>query len=56
MTRFLFRTIDFGASVVFMVFCAKVFSAHLFEDIRRGVSRRADPPELAKSWAQTPAE
>jgi hypothetical protein len=36
MTRFLFRTVDFGASIVFMALCAKAFGVHFYEDIVAG--------------------
>jgi hypothetical protein len=36
MTRFLFRTVDFGASIVFMALCAKAFGVHFYEDISAG--------------------
>jgi hypothetical protein len=40
MTRFIFRTIDFGASIVFMALCAKAFCVHFYEDLRRHPQRR----------------
>ena len=36
MTRLLFRTVDFGASIVFMALCAKAFGVHFCEDIFAG--------------------
>jgi hypothetical protein len=56
MTRFIFRAIDFGASIVFMALCAKMFGAHLYEDLRRHTPSRPTSSGFAKSWAQTPAE
>lgn len=39
MTRYVFRTIDFGASVVFMALCAKAFCAHFYKDVRWRLER-----------------
>jgi hypothetical protein len=49
MTRFLFRTIDVGASIVFMAFCARAFGFHFYEDIRREAPDQPDIPECTKS-------
>jgi hypothetical protein len=42
MIRFLFRTVDFGASIVFVALCAKAFCVHFYEDLRRHPNSR-DP-------------
>jgi hypothetical protein len=34
MTRHVLRAIDFGASVVFMAFCAKALLTHFYKDLR----------------------
>jgi hypothetical protein len=47
MTRFLFRTIDFGASIVFMALCAKAFVVHFYEDLRRP-PHGGDPSVVAR--------
>jgi hypothetical protein len=43
MTRYVFRTIDFGASLVFMALCAKAFCAHFYHDIVRPPERDRFP-------------
>jgi hypothetical protein len=35
MTRLILRTIDVGASIVFMALCAKAFCVHFYNDLRR---------------------
>jgi hypothetical protein len=39
MTRFLLRTIDVGASIVFMALCAKAFCVHFYKDIQQQMER-----------------
>ena len=36
MTRHVLRAIDFGASVVFMAFCAKALFTRLYKDLVKG--------------------
>jgi hypothetical protein len=48
MTRFLSRTIDIGASIVFMAFCAKAFGVHLYEYLRRPRVARCAESETAR--------
>ncbi len=35
MTRYAFKAIDFGASVVFLALCTKAFCIHFYQDIER---------------------
>ena len=40
MTCYILRAIDFGASVVFMAFCAKAFLTHFRKDVRLQLRQR----------------
>jgi hypothetical protein len=35
MTRYVFKAIDIGASMVFLALCTKAFCIHFYEDIER---------------------
>jgi hypothetical protein len=43
MTRYVFKAIDLGASVIFMALCAKAFCVHFFRDIEGRLQRRKLP-------------
>jgi hypothetical protein len=43
MTRYAFKAIDLGASVVFMALCVKAFCVHFFRDIEGRLQRRKLP-------------
>jgi hypothetical protein len=43
MTRYVFKAIDLGASIVFMALCAKAFCIHFFRDIEGRLQRRKLP-------------
>ncbi len=43
MTRYVFKAIDIGASIVFMVLCTKTFCIHFYKDIERRLHARKRP-------------
>jgi hypothetical protein len=44
MTRYVFKAIDIGASIVFLALCTKAFCIHLYEDVERQLHPRKLPP------------
>jgi hypothetical protein len=56
MTRYVLRAIDFGASVVFMAFCAKALFTHFHKDLGMQLQERKltvvkDAPSLTAGRA-----
>jgi hypothetical protein len=43
MTRYAFKAIDLGASIVFMALCVKAFCVHFFKDLEGRLQRRKLP-------------
>ena len=43
MTRYVFKTIDLGASIVFLALCVKALCVHFFKDIEGRLERRKLP-------------
>jgi hypothetical protein len=46
MTRLILKTIDFGASAVFMALCTKAFFVHFYKDVDRQLQKPDAPSRI----------